>query len=209
MNECLDEGVLQAYLDGELLQSKADMVAVHLGMCLECGARMERIQATAAHVNAMLDSLEVGHPVGVAIPNVPVVQRTYWRVAAGVGALAIAAALILAVASAHHAPAPAPVPVEVVKLPAPPQPAPIVATQKVKPPARPRRARARKPIPPPAMDDFLVLDDADPLQVGVVVRVKLPASAFAGERQAGGAPTVLADLVIDEDGRARAIRFVP
>ena len=182
MNECLDEGALQAYLDGELLQSKADVAAAHLGTCVECGARMERIQATAARVNAMLDSLEVGHPVSVAIPNVPVVQRTYWRVAAGVGALAIAAALILAVASAHHAPAPAPVPVQVVKLPVPPQPAPIVATQKVKPPARPRRARVRKPIPSPAMDDFLVLDDADPLQVGVVVRVNVPGVCSSPER---------------------------
>jgi hypothetical protein len=54
-------------------------------------------------------------------------------------------------------------------------------------------------MPQPALDDFVPFDDADPMQIGMVVRVMLPVS---------DATEIAADLVIGEDGRARAFRFV-
>ena len=55
------------------------------------------------------------------------------------------------------------------------------------------------PAPPPPAAGFLPLDDADPFQMGIVVRVVLPQSA-AGALQA--------DVLVGEDGRPRAVRLV-
>jgi hypothetical protein len=66
--------------------------------------------------------------------------------------------------------------------------------------------RIPKPKPRPALGNFVALDDADPMQMGLVVRVMLP---FSDASLTGGPQEIAADLMIGEDGRARAIRFVP
>ena len=70
--------------------------------------------------------------------------------------------------------------------------------------ARRRAPRAHRPKPVSLLDDFVAFDDADPIQIGMVVRVMFPVTgaSFAGAQE------IAADLVIGEDGRARAIRFV-
>ena len=62
-------------------------------------------------------------------------------------------------------------------------------------------ALGKPPKAPPPADDFLVLDDTPPLQMGLVVRMDLPA-------ETGSQRVVQADVVIGEDGRLRAIRFI-
>jgi hypothetical protein len=89
------------------------------------------------------------------------------------------------------------------------QSAPGIVSRTVAPAVKPRFRRVRRSKPLPRLDDFLALDDGDPIQVGVVVRVMLPASAFAAMPQTGATQVIMADLAIGEDGRARAIRFVP
>ena len=68
-----------------------------------------------------------------------------------------------------------------------------------------KRFPVHRQAPQPALDDFVPFDDADPMQMGMVVRVMLPVSDAS---LTGGAQEVAADLVIGEDGRARAIRLV-
>jgi hypothetical protein len=51
----------------------------------------------------------------------------------------------------------------------------------------------------------VALDDADPIQMGIVVRVMVPVSDAS---MSGGVKEIAADLMIGDDGRARAIRFV-
>jgi hypothetical protein len=123
-----------------------------------------------------------------------------------VGVLAISA--VLGVLTMARRPQVA-VPALIAKKQAAVQPAPAIVSRTVAPVVKPRFRRARKSNPPPRLDDFVALDDGDPIQVGVVVRVMLPASAFAAMPQAGATQVILADLVIGEDGQARAIRFVP
>jgi hypothetical protein len=48
------------------------------------------------------------------------------------------------------------------------------------------------------MGEFMALAGADPIQVGMVVRVMVPVSGRS----------LAADVVVGEDGRARAIRFI-
>ena len=64
----------------------------------------------------------------------------------------------------------------------------------------------------PELAYFLPLDDYEPIEMGVVVRMQLPGSLFGppgmplDEDQRG--ESIEADVVIGEDGNPRAIRFV-
>jgi len=74
------------------------------------------------------------------------------------------------------------------------------------------RAPVRTPpvasVPPPDLTRFVMLDD-EPIGTGLVVRVKLPLSAF-GESASGELDTreVEADVLLGEDGLAHGIRLV-
>lgn len=187
--------------------------AGHLRSCAACRARLERVGATAARVNALLDSLVVEVPMAATVAVSPLrarprpaAPRVRWAVAAALAVFAISALLsVLAVVWRPPVAAPA----RVAKKEATVQPAPALVSRPVPAAAKPRVRRVRRSKPLPGLDDFLALDDADPIQVGVVIRVMLPVSAFAATPQSGDPQAILADLVIGEDGRARAIRFVP
>ena len=211
MTGCLDDGALQAYLDSELPEAKLYLAAGHLQSCAACRARLERVEATATRVNALLDFL-VGE-VPDFIPPLAVARfgarpgcssRVRWAVAA---ALAV---LFLSRADPGNGPAPPSVLVPAqVASPRGSRSAGACCREPGMPAGvKPKAARVRRPNAVPAPAGFLALDNADPIQVGMVVRVMLPASAFAAAVPTGEAQAVMADLVIGEDGRARAIRFV-
>lgn len=204
--KCLDEGTLQAYLDRELPGARMRVADGHLEACAACRARMGRIETTAGRVNAWLDAL-----APVELPSDPAAQGAVPRIGARnaglrwrwawvplAGALAASAALFFANA------------------PAPKKEAHVQERQAPLADARgsvdvaPRRAttvrkRVRKSKPRPALDGFVALEDADPMQMGMVVRVMLPVSDAS---MGGSVQEIAADLVIGEDGRARAIRLV-
>jgi hypothetical protein len=213
MMGCLNEGALEAYLDGELPAAKMYKAAAHLTSCAVCRTRMERVGATAARVNALLDSLVVEVPMAATctVPRLraragPAVPGLRWAVAAMLGVLAISAALGVR-AIFRRPPVAASTPLAQTR-PAV-QPSPAIISRSIKAAVKPRSRRLRGPKPLPRPDDFLVFDDADPIQVGMVVRVMLPPSAFGAMQQTSATQAILADLVIGEDGRARAIRLVP
>lgn len=64
----------------------------------------------------------------------------------------------------------------------------------------------------PELTYFLPLDDYEPIEMGVVVRVQLPESLFGSPGMPLAADqsgeSIEADILIGEDGSARAIRFV-
>jgi hypothetical protein len=132
-------------------------------------------------------------------------RRAAWR--AGIAAVVVIAAF-LAVAGRRH---PRP------KVP-PAQPGTAVAVRIPEPvtPALPRRALPEevRAAPPEEVDTpfFPLLDAPPPFERGELVRVTLPASAMrvvglpVGEERLE--EPVLADVLIGEEGMARAIRFV-
>ena len=52
MKRCLDEGVLQAYMDGELSQESAIEAAEHLAACERCAASLAEAEAEGVFLAA-------------------------------------------------------------------------------------------------------------------------------------------------------------
>ena len=181
--KCLDEGTLQAYLDHELSEVETGDAGGHVTSCADCRARLGALEASTARVRALLDLCPLDMPLRRRDP-LPAVLKWSWSVAALV---------VLFFVGAGRIETPRP-PVAVAKAVSP-APAQRVAR------AAPRHA----PRPQPAANEFIPLDDADPIQMGMVIRVMLPVTGVAANDDVTEIP---ADVVIGEDGRARAIRFV-
>ena len=99
------------------------------------------------------------------------------------------------------------VPPVVTELPAAPAPSVIVAAG----PLRPKPVRA--PVKREIMTNFIpVMVDPDPFERGRLVRVKLPRSALTAFglqlNEDRSDERIQADVLVGEDGLARAIRFV-
>ena len=186
MTGCLQEGDWRAYLDGEL----PDMAGAgeHLTVCAACREVYEEIAGRASRVASLMMDLE-------AAP-VPMVRKAARRpvrawVTAGMAvAAALAAAFVLAPQRVQTVEAPtmarrAPEPAA-----APPAPPVEVAVSEPKV----SRSRVVRPRRAPRPQYYLALDD-QPIETGTVMRV-----AFESGIQA--------DVIVDSDGRPRAIRAV-
>ncbi len=190
MKYCLREGDLRARLDGELPAGQAEAVDRHLAECAACAAAYRAVSARAARVSAWMDSLSPD----VAAPAVPA-RRSFGGPAVWTAVAAIAAALILAFALPRH---PA-VPVVKARVETPPPatppetPRPVVAASRPAPgPPVHRVSTAPRRTTP--VQYYMALDE-EPIDTGVVMRVALPTG-------------MQADVIVDGDGRARAIRPV-
>jgi anti-sigma factor RsiW len=191
MRQCWSEGALRAYLDHELPPGDMARVAAHLGECLRCEARRAELAGRAARVSGMMDALPKPVPV-TSLPLIARQPRTAWPWAAAATLLA-AAALVASVLMPKRVPV-APVvspPVSSFADAAPPRPANAGLPSQ---PTAPHHAKRQPARPRVAPDYYLALDD-EPIETGVVMRVAL------------GPAEVPADVIFDQDGRARAIRL--
>jgi len=199
MTNCWSEGALRAYLDRELPAADMKAVAAHLGECSACDELCTELAGRAARVFALLETLPepAGAPQVRRAPE-PVRPRWLWPGAA----VALAAGLALAGIVVQKRENPAPVaaggaaPRPPLVLPTEPVPSPVrpvvAATA-----ARPAVARVvpRRRAAQPSMDYFVALDD-QPIESGVIMRMAIE----PGNTQA--------DILVDPEGRARAIRLV-
>ncbi|MDR3701750.1 MAG: zf-HC2 domain-containing protein [Candidatus Sulfopaludibacter sp.] len=187
MKQCLREGELRAWLDGELPAEQVSAAERHVAECAECAARHRQVADRAALVSGWMESLSAGIPGPVAMPRRPARRAAVW-----VAVSAIAAGLILAAVlsrpqgrtpvKAALAQPPASVAVQ----------EPPAATAVVSVPVLPvRRAPARRARTAP-VQYYMALDE-EPIDTGLVMRVALPSG-------------LQADVIVDGDGRARAIR---
>ncbi len=83
---------------------------------------------------------------------------------------------------------------------------PIETTQKVSPVAQIKPHRAPKPLI--AETDFIPLDDGPPVIDGTIVRVNMPDTFAVHPRHGHKGHTVPAEVLVDEAGLVRAIRFL-
>lgn len=192
MTGCLQEGDWRAYLDGEL----PDMAGAgeHLNECAACRAVYAEVAGRASRVSELMMDLDA-----TPVPMVAMVRKAARRpvrawVTAGLAvAAALAAVFVLAPQRVQTVQAPtiaqrAPEP-EREPVAAPPTPPVEVAA------SAPRVSRPRvRPRKAPRPQYYLALDD-QPIETGTVMRV-----AF----ESGGQ----ADVIVDSDGRPRAIRAV-
>jgi anti-sigma factor RsiW len=188
MTGCLQAGDWRAYLDGELRPEEMVRAGEHLAECAACRELHQEIAGRASRVSSLMMDLD-------AAP-VPMVRNAARRpvrawVMAGMGvAAALAAAFVLAPQRvqtveaptiAQHVPEPVAAP-----------PAPPVEVAASEPRVSRRKSAPQKRAPKPQY--YLALDD-QPIETGTVMRV-----AFESGMQA--------DVIVDADGRPRAIRAV-
>ncbi len=208
MTFCVNEGKLRACLDGELPEEEARLVSQHLLECPPCRKRFEVLGSTAARVSAAMDSLPPAAEVSGLNPKAALVRilsvprrgplpRRFQVSLACAGFVLFA--LVIAVTERRYI---TPTVTEVGK------------SAKVG-----RTGTPPATMPSPNDDetttvdlndsaDYLPLDDGEPLQMGFVVRVNLPASVLTPGSGSTNAEEIKADVILDEAGRARAVRFL-
>ena len=208
-----------------------DRATAHAGHCTRCADRLAAEQRLSGVLRAIaVEDQQSSAPAAVEKNlltfyrgrHTPLVRRGRWVPYAALGAIAAALVLVAIVRlrepekpriAAVAKPAQTPEPVKVV---------PPVDREVRKPQTRLLRATRRKhptPTPPRAvqdrevMTDFIpVIYDPEPIQQGRVIRVRLPRSVLGvfglplDEMRAD--EPIKADVVLGEDGLARAVRFV-
>lgn len=206
MTKCWKREQILAYLDNELRELEAQRFAAHARECGACRGELDRVRAGASNVRSLMGALEADE-VGVTIPAWAFERRTAparrwlgWSVAAATGALA---ALLLGIAGMGG-----------LRILQPSSAPPISSTTRA-PGAVPNDISfSVRPSPGGRLQGqsdilhFVALDDTDPFQAAVVVRVALPASRLQSPEAAPTNKQVQADFVIGEDGRARAFRVL-
>ncbi len=197
MSGCWSEGELRAWLDGELAEPDAGAMEQHLAGCGDCTARLRILEARAERVGMLMGSL--AEPAGqVATARMPpvVIARRNWRWTGIPAAIAAGVTVAFLLAPTRHTPMEKPA----LKGPE----VPVVEPHRTAGPAaeqraqvaqtRPRKAASEKSAKRENGDYYLALDD-EPIDTGVVVRVALDDNSQA-------------DVILDSQGRARAIRPV-
>ena len=200
MRQCWSEGALRAYLDRELPPEDTARVAAHLGECPQCEARRTELAGRAARVSGFMNVLPEPGPV-TSLPLITRRPRTTWQWAA---ALAAAVVMAFVLAPKRMVPVSSGAPVQ-----SPSVQSGADALVRARPPGRapapantgspvqstaPRHSK-RQPARAPAVADYYLALDDEPIETGVVMRVAL------------GPAEVPADVIFDQDGRARAIRL--
>ena len=230
---CLDfEKVVVAMARGKMADAAG---AEHAKVCARCARRLANERMLSGVLAAAVGA-DAARTAPAAVEQALVAafrksqaasrphRRAWWAAAA---VAAIAAATILA-AVILRTPAEQPRRAEVKQPLSYPAPAPVLAAAPAvhelhKPRLRTVRASRRRPVTPSKapvieanrdqMTDFIpVFYDPEPIERGQIVRVRLPRSALMvfglplNEERAE--ETIRADVVLGEDGMARAVRFV-
>ena len=55
MRECIDEGILQSYFDGELSSEKTESVASHLARCISCARAVRELESESLLLSRALE----------------------------------------------------------------------------------------------------------------------------------------------------------
>ena len=201
MRRCWSEGALRAYLDRELTPEDMERAAAHLGECPWCEACRAALAGRAARVSGFMNVLPEPGPA-TSLPLITRQPRTTWPWAAAALAAAVVIAFVLAPKRVVPVSSGAPVQSPSVQSGAdalvrarPPGRAPAPANTGSPVQSTAPRHSKRQPDEPRATADYYLALDDEPIETGVVMRVAL------------GPAEVPADVIFDQDGRARAIRL--
>ncbi len=210
MSACLKEEKFHAFVDNQLAATERESIATHIEGCEECRGKLETIQSSAMRLNSLMDSLvpegmpEVSHGL-LATPRGESV--TAWGLVGVISATAIAALVLLAVIFLKRSPDRSNVPA-VAQVAS--NSAPTTITPAVVPTAThtPKKVVRLQHNPQARTLQFHALDNGGPIEEGLIYRINLPVSDSSAPAQSKPAKTVPAEVIVDETGQVRAIRFL-
>jgi hypothetical protein len=206
MSGCLKQEILMAFADSELPRGEMESAERHISACAGCTQELESVRAMGVKVNALLSSLALREPsdAGVSavvrIPYSGANARMRWTAVASVGVLVAALVLFAMIRRQHPAPA-----TNFVKAVAP---APFVEKKELLAAMVTKPAHAGSPKKPLKIRQFQALDDGEPIETGMIYRVSLPASSSPNTAAQQSAKRIPAEVIVDEFGKVRAIRFL-
>ncbi len=208
MSACLKKETLLALADCELEPGEMESAERHVAACADCRNALESIRAMNANVNLLLsalapeNSLNVETTSLVRIPHREANVRMGWAAIASVGVLVAALVLFVMIRRQHSAPASS-----VAKIVAP---APAVSVERNETVVTAVRKPVRITAPKSTVKvrQFQALDDGEPMQTGMIYRVSLPASSLTNTVPSQSAKRIPAEVIVDEFGKVRAIRFL-
>lgn len=230
MNHCCSEENLQAYLDRELSPDVCDEVAAHLAVCTVCAALADEAEQTmmmigSAWANELPDVIPTARlraRVHAALAEQAAPRFAWlwnWKLAAVAAAILLAISLFFlqqpkpSLPQEAHTVAPVPVSTPDKQITSPPIDRVVAQQQPRKRPLR--RTPARKAEDREVVTPFFPLregEDIAALESVRLVRVELPGSALCEVGlpidQENAPASVKADVLLGDDGLARAIRFV-
>lgn len=208
MSACLKKESLLAFADRALPSSEMEFAERHVAGCASCKQELESIRATSVRVNSLLAALAPGEIEGadtIAVGRIPYSganARMRWAALASVGVLVAALFLFVMIRRQHSAPV-----TNFVKavVPAPVQP---VEKKETLVAAAKKLAHVETPKTPLKVRQFQALDDGEPIETGMIYRVSLPASSSPSSTAQQSAKRIPAEVIVDEFGKVRAIRFL-
>ena len=213
---CFREGELLRYLDGSMPNATHEAVQRHLEVCVQCGVELQRLAVAGEQIHACLaalagpeDSISVDVQEALSRLRNRIHERpTPGRKWALVWATAVVATFAAVIAIGIHGPLSHTTGKDERTARGPASQASTGQPQSVSArPVRPLRDRIQ-PNRSQSMDEYMPLDGGAPMQMGVVVRVTLPATAFA-RFGVSGSGNLQADVLVGDDGIAHAVRLVP
>jgi hypothetical protein len=208
MSGCLKKEALLALADREWPSGDMELAERHIAVCLSCKQELESIRATNLKVNSLLSSLapeESGGADAIAIVRIPYSGanvRMRWTAVASVGVL-VAALLLFVMIRRQHPSHELNVVEAVTSAPLQSVGKKEVLTATV---AKTPHVGATKTAV--KMRQFQALDNGEPIESGMIYRVNLPASTFPNVAVSQSAKRIPAEVIVDEFGKVRAIRFL-
>jgi anti-sigma factor RsiW len=201
MSECVKRETLLAFADRELAAEEMKLVECHIADCSSCKREFDNVSATSLKVDALLsslvpsDAIDSEPSVFVSIPQRAASIRTRWAAVGSIGLLAAAAFLwFLAVRGSGPTQQPRLV------VSAPPVVLPVEKTP-VAVPVSNKAAQVAIHKPRAVARQFQALDNGGPIQTGMIYRVSMPAPSDSAKR-------IPAEVIVDDFGKVRAIRFL-
>lgn len=218
MSMCVKEEILQAYVDRELPGPEMESVAAHLAECAACSTSLEVIRATNLKVETFLNSLApeevpVVAPVSIAeLSRRSAASRLAWTAVVAGGALAAGILLLVmmvrrpqvntAYDSSRNQPV-IPISSSATKDESALPVRAGISVEKTATIGKTTHVRATKMQL--KVLNFQALDNRGPIEMGMIYRVNLPAT-FSGN--GGSSKGIPAEVIVDESGQVRAIRFL-
>jgi hypothetical protein len=214
MSACLKKELLLAFADRELPSGEMELAERHIARCEACNQELENIRVTSTKVNALLSSLAPEETTGadaIAVVRIPyrgANARMRWTAVASLGVLVAAVILFVSIRRQHSAPTTNFVQAVVPASVQPVEKKETFVAAVTKPAHVGTPTRIGTPKTPLKLRQFQALDDGEPIETGMIYRVSLPASSSTSASAQQSAKRIPAEVIVDEFGKVRAIRFL-